>query len=235
MLARQALQKNLGVIVVDADDSNSGLYRMLGFDRPPAPLMSLAGGKTKIKTKMGQSSIFIQEKIHISDIPEAYIRRNNGLMLVGIGKILQALEGCACPMGVLNREFLKKLDLDDRQLAIVDMEAGVEHFGRGIDEFIDQIIVVVEPSYDSMHLAEKIHHLSADMNKKTWAVLNKTTSDQMFIKIKNKLELKGLSVIGNLTNDPLVFDANLQGNAVVHGKAFEAAGHVLNLLLQKMQ
>jgi CO dehydrogenase maturation factor len=46
---------------------------------------------------------------------------------VSIGKILQSLEGCACPMGVLSREFLKKLYLNENTVAVVDMEAGVEH------------------------------------------------------------------------------------------------------------
>ena len=39
------------------------------------------------------------------------------------------------------------------------MEAGVEHFGRGIVEAIDTVLAVVEPSYDSMKMAEKIDKL----------------------------------------------------------------------------
>ena len=60
----------------------------------------------------------------------------DGIRLVAIGKILQSLEGCACPMGVLSREFLKKLRLKDKEITIVDMEAGVEHFGRGVETSI---------------------------------------------------------------------------------------------------
>jgi CO dehydrogenase maturation factor len=85
------------------------------------------------------------------------------LKLVSIGKILQALEGCACPMGVLSREFLNTLTLDENELVIVDMEAGVEHFDRGIDESNDTILLVVEPSMESIIMAEKIRCLSAGM------------------------------------------------------------------------
>jgi len=174
LLARQALRRQLTVLVVDADDSNAGLYKMLGFDSPPAPLMELVGGKTGIKEKMGKGSLMTQVHIHTQDIAPEFIRKHDGLMLVGIGKILQALEGCACPMGVLNREFLKKLTLGKNEIAIVDMEAGVEHFGRGIDESIDWVLVVVEPSFDSLNLAARIKTLAAGMNKKVAAVLNKT-------------------------------------------------------------
>jgi CO dehydrogenase maturation factor len=59
-----------------------------------------------------RSDIFNANQIGIADIPVEFIQRHAGLTLVSIGKILQALEGCACPMGVSNRKFLKKLRLD---------------------------------------------------------------------------------------------------------------------------
>ena len=33
------------VLVVDSDESNSGLFRMLGLEQAPTPLMELVGGK----------------------------------------------------------------------------------------------------------------------------------------------------------------------------------------------
>jgi len=47
LLAKRAQAKNLSVLVVDSDESNSGLFRMLGFEKPPTPLMELVGGKQK--------------------------------------------------------------------------------------------------------------------------------------------------------------------------------------------
>jgi CO dehydrogenase maturation factor len=220
------------VLVVDADDSNTGLSRMLGFDRPPTPLMSLVGGKGSIKKKMGQGGLLLQDTIELSDIPREYINISDGLMLVSIGKILQALEGCACPMGVLNREFLKKLRLNSHELAIVDMEAGIEHFGRGIDEFIDLVLIVVEPSLDSLVLAEKISELAAGIKKKAWVVLNKMPSDTIARKIEADLESKGLSVIGRLVNDPLVFEAGLLGRITDQGRAYDTVGKVLDQVMQ---
>ena len=111
LLANQAILRGFSVLVVDSDESNSGLFRMLGFEKPPIPLMELVGGKKKLKKEMGQPNILTEKQISLGHIPSQHILRRNGLMLVSIGKILQALEGCACPMGVLNREFLRKLRL----------------------------------------------------------------------------------------------------------------------------
>ena len=121
LLANVARTRNYRVLVVDSDESNSGLFRMFGFDRPPVPLMELVGGKKKVQEKLKSGypadeaetamRVMTQEHIKIDDIPSENILKQDNLGLVSIGKILQSLEGCACPMGVLSREFLRKLSL----------------------------------------------------------------------------------------------------------------------------
>jgi CO dehydrogenase nickel-insertion accessory protein CooC1 len=51
------------VLVVDSDESNSGLYRMLGFPKPPVPLMELVGGKGAIKEKIGWSDVLTESRM----------------------------------------------------------------------------------------------------------------------------------------------------------------------------
>lgn len=231
LLAEQALRKNLSVLVIDADDSNVGLARMLGFDHPPEPLMELVGGKSKIKEKMGQGNLMTQNQIQTTDIAPEFKQHRDGLTLVGIGKIHQALEGCACPMGVLTREFLKKLTLGPREIALIDMEAGVEHFGRGIDEAIDRVLVIVEPSFDSLQTAAKIRTMATAMGKKVAAIVNKSPSAQLSQKIKAQLVMADIDVIGDLPQDPTVFEACLSGRIPDQGEALEAADQVLQRVL----
>jgi len=40
------------VTVLDSDESNTSLYWMLGFERPPQPLMDSLGGKKSVQAKM---------------------------------------------------------------------------------------------------------------------------------------------------------------------------------------
>jgi CO dehydrogenase maturation factor len=231
LLANQAISRGLGVIVVDSDESNSGLFKMLGFETPPVPLMELVGGKKKLKEMMSHPNILAESHFSIKEIPSKHLIKRNGLALVSIGKILQALEGCACPMGVLNREFLKKLRLGEKEIAIIDMEAGVEHFGRGIDEGIDKVLLVVEPSFESIAVAEKIKGLASGLDKAVSAVLNKIDSEKIALKLEGELRIRGVEVIGTVPNDPLVFEACLEGRSLGGGEAFNAAGKVLDNLL----
>ena len=231
LLANAAQTKGLKTLVVDSDESNSGLFRMLGFDKPPTPLMALVGGKEGIKEKRNKPSVLSETNITLEQIPYGYINEKNALKLISIGKIHQALEGCACPMGVLSREFLKKLRLGKDEIAIVDMEAGIEHFGRGIDNSIDAVLVVVEPSYESIALAEKIKDLASGIDKKFWAVLNKVSSETLISEIKAKLKSREMETIGVISYDASVFLAGLNGDPLNRGRATRQAAEILDVLL----
>ena len=233
LLANAAQAGGLKTLVIDSDESNSGLFRMLGFKDPPVPLMELVGGKQSLKEKMSQSDVLTETKISIKNIPPQYICKKDGLMLVSIGKILQALEGCACPMGVLSREFLKKLHLDENEIAIVDMEAGIEHFGRGLDAEIDNLVLVVEPSFESITLAEKIRSLAKEMQKNLWAVLNKISSESLASRLKDELEKREIEAIGVIPYDEAVFNAGLEGNSISQGQSTRQAEKILDFLLSK--
>ena len=235
LLAKATQEKKFHVLVVDSDESNSGLFRMLGFKNPPVPLMELVGGKAALKKKMQEPNVFEHPEITIEEIPSRYIQSRDGLVLVSIGKILQSLEGCACPMGVLSREFLKKLRLNESWMAFVDMEAGVEHFGRGIDEAVDKVILVIEPSFESVNMAEKIRDLAAGLNKEVTGVLNKMPSEKVAQKLEGELKNKDIEIIGTIPNDPSIFEACLEGRVLDRGEAFRAAGKLLDGLLGRKQ
>ena len=149
------------MLVVDSDESTPGLYRVLGFDQRPRPLLELVGGKKQVFPTFSdeatpRENLLTRKEFGIADLPGDYVVGGDGIRLVCIGKILQSLEGCACPIGVLSREFLKRLSLQDNEMVIVDMEAGIEHFGRGVETSIDSVLIVTEPSFDSLELTEKI-------------------------------------------------------------------------------
>jgi CO dehydrogenase maturation factor len=234
LLASEAKARGYRVLVVDSDESNSGLFRMLGFDQPPVPLMELAGGKESLKQKMSQPNVLTEASISIENIPSPHLLRRDGLMLVSIGKILQSLEGCACPMGVLNREFLKKLTLKADELAIVDMEAGVEHFGRGVETSIDSVLIVVEPPFESLEVAKRIYSLAAGIGiKNIWAVLNKVPSEEIAGILERELYETDIDVIGCIHIDTEVFKSSVEGGVVSRGKASEEIRDVLDYILSR--
>jgi len=234
LLANETRARGYHVLVVDSDESNSGLFSMLGFDYPPVPLMELVGGKKSLQQKMGQPSVLAKSRIVLGDLPPQYLVQKDGLTLVGIGKILHSLEGCACPMGVLSREFLKKLALAEDELAIVDMEAGVEHFGRGVDTSIDSVLVVVEPPLESVNVGQKIHDLASGIGiKNVWAVLNKVPSGDIATRLKAELQKRQIDVVGCIYFDADIFSSSLDGRTPVKGVAVQEIKEVADRVFAK--
>ncbi len=230
------------VLVVDSDESNTGLHRMLGFDSPPEPLIGLLGGKQKIdqeieaEIKAGGTEETLElmrdrTEMRLAEIPPAYIFEKDGIRLINIGKILMALEGCACPMGIVSRSFLKKLCLEVDEIAVVDLEAGVEHFGRGVETSIDCVLVIVEPSVDSLEVAEKINELSSQIEiADVWVVLNKITSEEIADRLRDYLEKRDIRVIGSIHQDAEIFESCLEGRPIRGRVAAEDVDKILDFL-----
>ena len=237
LLAHGLRDRGYRVIAVDSDESNPGLYRMLGLEKRPEPLLELVGGKKKVFQAFSEGSessksVLMQEKIRTSDLPSQYVMEKDRIRLVCIGKILQSLEGCACPMGALNREFLKRLSLEEDEVALVDLEAGIEHFGRGVETSVDSVLAVTEPSFDSLELAEKISTLAAEVGMKSaWAILNKVPSEEIALRLREELERKGVPIIGSIGYDSEVFLAGLAGRPIRSDEVERDIGRVLDRLL----
>lgn len=227
LLAKQMAKKK-NVLVLDTDESNYGLHTLLGL-AAPKDLMEYFGGKQGFKQKQRapktsaigglggpggpgsapqQQSRFFEERWKLSDIPPEFVEETGKIRLMAIGKIHEFGEGCACPMGVLTREFLENLDLSGDEIVIVDTEAGVEHFGRGVARDFDTILVVVDPSYESLKLSRKFEELGNQAGNRVFFVLNKVEED-----IKEEL-LKAVDsskVAAVIPADRELFKASLKG------------------------
>ena len=240
LLADGLRRRGRRVLVIDSDESNTGLFRMMGFEKPPEPLIGLLGGKKKLEGMLEEAIRsgtpemqvdLIQRELQLSDIPSQYLLERDGIRLINVGKILMALEGCACPMGIVSRSFLKRLCLAPDEVAVVDMEAGVEHFGRGVETSIDCVLVVVEPSLDSLEVAEKIYELAGQIDiADVWAILNKITSEKIAQRLTEYLEKRNIRVIGQIHQDADIFESSLEGRPIQNGVASYDVDRILDFL-----
>jgi CO dehydrogenase maturation factor len=215
LMAREMAGRGKKVLVVDTDESNFGLYKQLGLPQP-RDFMESFGGKKGLGERMmrfmrseGKEKLSILEAFSLADIPEELIVGEDGIKLVAIGKIHDYGEGCACPMGALAREFIEKLKADGMQV-IVDTDAGIEHFGRGVEAGCDRIVVVVDPSYESVQLCGKISEMGEKIGKPVHFILNRIDENS-----KDLLDMVDKErVIGTLPFDREVFIACLRGEKV---------------------
>ncbi len=202
------------VLVMDTDESNPGLYRLFGFDQQPRPLMALLErfslGETKPETEWLK-----QDEILVQDIPSEYLLECDSLKFLMAGKIADPFQGCACSIADIARGFIEKLVLKDREIVLIDMEAGIESFGRGVERGVDTVLVVVEPSFESLALAEKISYMSDGIGvNKVMAIPNKVPSEKVEERIIEELENKKIKVIGTIYFDSQINEASLEGKTL---------------------
>ena len=179
LLAKALARRGKEILVIDSDESNYGLHRQLGM-KLPRDFTDYFGGKQNVLNDMTLSKFthqFFEKTWTIDDIPEDYYSLKDGVKLMSSGKIHLANEGCSCAMGTVMTQFIQNLRLTEDQFALMDMEAGIEHFGRGIDNGVDLILIIIDPSYESLQLSKKIGELSESIRKPFYYVLNKVTKE----------------------------------------------------------
>ena len=211
LLAKAYQREGRNVLVVDSDESNYGLYRQLGLDLPE-DFTHYFGGKKGAYRVFDDKGYVFDEKWNISDIPQEFLTGDGNLHLMAIGKIAEAEEGCACGMGFTAKMLLDNLETGENDVVIVDTEAGVEHFGRGLDRFADVILMVIDPSYESIRLSEKVYDMAQALGKPVYFILNKADAEQAEITIAALREKE--AVIAVIPADPQIMMAGLKGEAL---------------------
>lgn len=213
LLAKSMAKRGYNVLVVDSDESNFGLHRQLGIGMPE-DFMNYLGGKKTMGEKLmqayqsGDNTIILENKWKISDIPEAYTVKKGNIQMMAIGKIHDFGEGCACPMGALAKNLLNNMETTSEDIIFVDTEAGIEHFGRGVEEGCDLILMILDPSYESIRLSEKIKELAEKAGKTLYFILNRTdkTGAQFMLETVDKTH-----VLASVPSDADIFRAGLVG------------------------
>ena len=191
-LAHIFANNGFDVLTLDVD-SFPNLAQSLGLPRDKAysitPLSKneeLVEERTGIKPGEGWG-LFFSLTPKVDDLVEKYgVRVNERIRLVVVGSIDTGKEGCMCPAVALAKAFLRHVLLNKNELVIVDSEAGLEVFGRGLAEKFDMLVCVSEPTYKSMIISKKMFSLADDLD-----VANKLLVINKVQDISSALEIYG--------------------------------------------
>jgi CO dehydrogenase maturation factor len=231
LIARALKAKGFNVVVLDTDESNPGLLKLFGFERAPEPLITLLP-RFASSDNHPDTGWLKQDTINTASIPSTYVLRNDGLKFLMVGKIQDPFQGCACSMADMSRDLIGKLVLEEKEVVLVDMEAGVESFGRGVERHMDAVLVVVEPSLESIALAEKINFMAQGMGiQRVLAVLNKVASEKARERMYDELNKRNVKIAGVISFDAALSEAGLDGNVPVGSSATENIREIVDSLL----
>jgi CO dehydrogenase maturation factor len=210
LLARYWARKGYRVLAVDADpDANLG--SALGIDTigltPIAKMEDLIYERTE--SKKGTVGGFFKMNPKVDDLPEALSREKDGVRLLIMGTVKKGGGGCICPESVLLKALINHLVLYEKDLVIMDMEAGIEHLGRGTAQGVDRLLIVVEPGQRSIETADKVRQLTQDIGLRHISAVGSKVrnSDQEKFLRDN---LAGIDLIGILPFSEEIARADLE-------------------------
>jgi CO dehydrogenase maturation factor len=217
LLAQAYADMGRQVLAVDADPSPC-LAGALGFPaelreqlHPIAEMDALIEERTGARP--GTLGGFFTINPRVDDIPERFSVVHRNVRLLEMGSVDLGGSGCICPESAMLKTLFTHLLFRKDDVLILDMYAGVEHLGRATVDFVDAMLVVVEPTRRSLGTAAQIKKLAADIGlTRLWLVGNKVRDDLEAKFLRE--ETPALPVLGLLPVDLAVQEADRLGVAV---------------------
>lgn len=213
-LARLYADEGRTVLAADVDpDANLGLALGLSQEEVDS-IVPISKMRTLVEERTGATDAnrFYKLNPYVADIPEKYAKDVNGVKLLVMGTVDVGGSGCVCPEHVMLKSILSALTYRKNDVVIMDMEAGLEHLGRGTAANMDQFIVVIEPGARSVQTYRNVKRLAADLGvKQVRVVANKIRDekDEAFIRAAIPAE----DFLGFIHYNPEIMDADRQGKS----------------------
>ncbi len=224
-LARLLARKGYDVLAIDADPSMN-LASALGIKNPPGPLTGFA---ELIDERAGGPAGVFRLNPQVDDIVDKFgVTGPDNVKLLVLGTVERGGGGCMCPASSFLKALMRHVILKTNSVVIIDMEAGVEHLGRGTTRGIDIMLIVVEPGSRSVETAGRIVELARQIDiRRFGAVINKAGKDAK--DIEDKLKGYGMEILGVIPYDPALVEADMESKAPIDkgGAAVEAIKEIL--------
>ena len=213
-LARLYADEGRTVLAADVDpDANLGLALGLSQEEVDA-IVPISKMRSLVEERTGAtaSNKFFKLNPYVDDIPDTFSKDINGVKLLVMGTVDLGGSGCVCPEHVMLKAVLANLSYRKNDVVIMDMEAGLEHLGRGTASNMDQFIVVIEPGARSVQTYRNVKRLAGDLGvKKVRVVANKIRDEKDEEFIKNSIPPEDF--LGFIHYNTEIMDADRNGKS----------------------
>jgi len=243
LMATILQKKAYQIIVLDGDASNpEGLVRLLfglGVEGEPRPLIEFFGGIDAVTcpvddpsplTRIDDPDPVPEKQIDVfREIRPEFYLQNGDITLFQAGKIETYGQGCDGPLEKVVRDFMVVGDA----VNLIDMKAGIEHFGRRIPDRMDVILGVLDYTLESVSIAKRMAEFCQEASIHNFClILNKIGSKEVESMLVDKLSNLHDKVIGSIPFDQELIKAGLSGNALGKCRALENIERIVERLEQ---
>lgn len=235
-LAARFAAKGHPVIAIDADPSPN-LALTLGLSLEEAgKIVPIADNEELIRLKTGTdySGVF-RVSFTVNDILSNHaVPTPSGAYVMVMGTVRSMGSGCTCPAHSVIKALLRHLIIERDEVVILDMDAGIEHLGRGTAEHVDVMLVVSDANRKSLEVAKTICRIAKDSAiRQVGLVGNRIAGDSQEQAVRAFAKKNGISVIGIIPFDQDVSDSGISGTPLDEGHS--AAIHEIARLATSLE
>jgi len=206
--------KGLKTIAIDADPSPN-LALTLGLPPEEArEIVPISENKELVesKTDSGVSGVY-RLSFTVDDIVSDFsVSTPCNVNLIVMGTVRSMGSGCTCAANAVVRALLRHLVVERDEVVLLDMEAGVEHLGRGTAKNVDTMLIITDSSIRSLETANNIHTLAKNARiKQAFLIGNKVANESQGYAIKKFAENNSLKILDLIPFDEQVVKAEMWG------------------------
>jgi CO dehydrogenase maturation factor len=210
LLAQALSHTGYDVCLLDADSTNVGLWKAMGAERDPSPLLDYYGGMVFsggfVTCPVDDPTPLEGARIFVDELPGTYHETTpDGIHLFVAGKMGDKGPGAGCdgPIAKIARDFRPRY-ADETPVTLVDYKAGFEDSARGNIISLDWIIVVVDPTTAAIqmaiHMRDMVNQLKAGALPAT-AHLEHPALVELVNQLYREARIKGVLFILNRIRD----------------------------------
>ena len=231
-LASGFAARGLKTIAIDAD-SSPNLALTLGLSvEEGRKILPVSENKELVdsKTSTGYSGVY-RLSFTVDDIVRDYaVATPFGVNLIVMGTVKAMESGCMCAPNSVIRAMLRHLIVERGEAVVLDLEAGVEHIGRGTAKQVDALLIVADSNLKSLEIAKRIHDLAAAAGMKNlYLVGNRVMNAAQEDAVRSYASKNGLSVLSLIPFDPKVTEADMRGETPLKHKEIDAVRTIDNI------
>ncbi|MGB9176153.1 MAG: P-loop NTPase [Methanoregula sp.] len=163
-LAWSLARRGFRTIAVDADPTpNLGVSLGLTMQEASSILpISENAALIESKTQTGFPGVY-SLTFSVDDIIRDYaVPTPSGAQLLVMGTVKAMGSGCTCAANTVLRTLIRHLVVDRDEALVLDMEAGLEHLGRGTAEGVDVMLIVTDANAKSLETARVIARMARE-------------------------------------------------------------------------
>jgi CO dehydrogenase maturation factor len=237
-LAYSFAKKGFKTIAIDADPSpNLALTLGLPLEKT-REIVPVSENRPLIELKTGTmfSGVY-QLSFTVDDVVRDFsVETPYGVNLIVMGTVKSMGSGCTCPANAVIRALLRHLIVERDEAVVVDMEAGIEHLGRGTARHVDTMLVVADSVVKSLEIAKRIYELAEDAGiKQVFLVGNKVANEVEGDSIKKFAENNGMLLFNLIPFDEQVLRAEMRGETPLRNEQSKAIRSIAELGKKLMQ